>query len=245
MVRNLVIILLGWLLLVGQSFAHKKKDAGEFPLTVHITAIDMQQGERGISGSGSTDSDGKYSSSVRGGGSYLFHLYTAHIDGDKREIVLTTNAAHYKGGRGLAMATMGMSAVATSRRNAQLHIGDYRGNWNKDGTLELQFINEKGELAHQAFNIQSEKLGAITEGELPAATAISAPVTNTIKTAPTTPVAVTPVVAQPITPVATTANDAPTPVLAPEPSLGDQARKATQHKACLELAKDNSSITCK
>jgi hypothetical protein len=30
-----------------------------------------------------------------------------------------------------------------------------------------------------------------------------------------------------------------------EESLGDAARKAKQHKACLELAKDNPSITCK
>jgi hypothetical protein len=35
-----------------------------------------------------------------------------------------------------------------------------------------------------------------------------------------------------------------TQVVTPQDSLGDAARKAKQHKACLELAKDNPSITC-
>jgi len=35
-----------------------------------------------------------------------------------------------------------------------------------------------------------------------------------------------------------------TQVLSQDNNLGDAARKAKQHKACLELAKDNSSITC-
>jgi len=35
-----------------------------------------------------------------------------------------------------------------------------------------------------------------------------------------------------------------TQVLSQDNTLGDAARKAKQHKACLELAKDNSSITC-
>ena len=34
---------------------------------------------------------------------------------------------HYKGGRGLAMATLGWSRVATAKRNYWLGIGDYHG----------------------------------------------------------------------------------------------------------------------
>src|SRR4029077_1355570 len=37
---------------------------------------------------------------------------------------------------------------------------------------------------------------------------------------------------------------ATTQVVTQDNSLGDAARKAKQHKACLELAKDNSSISC-
>ncbi|MGD1080461.1 MAG: hypothetical protein ABR881_19250 [Candidatus Sulfotelmatobacter sp.] len=36
----------------------------------------------------------------------------------------------------------------------------------------------------------------------------------------------------------------PTQVISQDNSLGDAARKAKQHKACLDLAKDNPSITC-
>lgn len=35
-----------------------------------------------------------------------------------------------------------------------------------------------------------------------------------------------------------------TQVVTPDQNLGDAARRAKQHKACLELAKDNPSITC-
>jgi len=37
----------------------------------------------------------------------------------------------------------------------------------------------------------------------------------------------------------------PQPVLVQEESLGDAARRSKQQKACLELAKDNPSVTCK
>lgn len=130
------------------SFAKNNQD---FPLQVHIVRVDMAQAQSSVSGSGSTDSNGNYSSSVSGGGTYLYHVYTVHIDGDKREFTMTTPAAHYKGGRGLAMATMGWSAVATTHRNYWLHLGDYKGRWNKDGSVEIQFLNEKGKLTHQPF----------------------------------------------------------------------------------------------
>ena len=35
-----------------------------------------------------------------------------------------------------------------------------------------------------------------------------------------------------------------TQVISQDNSLGDAARKAKQHKACLDLAKDNPSISC-
>lgn len=227
MKRFLVITLLGSLLLVGRSFAHSK-DTGEFPLTVHITAIAMEQGTRGVTGGGSTDSNGNYSSSVSGGGSYTWHLYTAQIDGDNKTYGLSTRKMHYKGGPGLAMATMGWSAIATGRRNAQLHLGDYRGRWNKNGTLEIQFTDEKGDLKHQTFRIESER-------------------------APVAPVVVPTPAPTPAAPVAyqqqsnvrvEPATQTTTQPSSEERSLGDAARRARQHEACLELAKDNPSITC-
>ena len=56
------------------------------------------------------------------------------------------------------------------------------------------------------------------------------------------PVAVTPA---PVVVTPVVVKEAPTPVLTSESSLGDQAREAKQHKACLVLAKDNPGITCK
>ena len=156
MKQVLAIALLGSLFLVGPSFA-RKKDTGEYPLTIHVTAIEMQQGTTGVSGGGHTDSNGSYSSSVTGGQSYTWHLYAAQIDGDAKTYGLSTRTMHYKGGTGLALATLGWSPIVTGRRNAQLHLGDYRGSWNKNGTLEIQFSDEKGELKHQTFRIESEK----------------------------------------------------------------------------------------
>jgi len=131
------------------------KDNGEFPLAIHITAVHMEQGQRGISGGGSTDSNGNYSSSVSGGGSYTWKLYTARIEGDEKVYGLSTPRMHYKGGEGLAIATMGWSAAATARRNYWLNIGDYHGHWNKDGSLEIQF-HANGKLLHQTFHVETE-----------------------------------------------------------------------------------------
>src|ERR1019366_5506527 len=61
MKRLTISLLLLVLLLVGQSFAHKHSD-DDFPLSVHITAVNVEQ--------------------VNGGGTY--HIFTAHIDGDNK-----------------------------------------------------------------------------------------------------------------------------------------------------------------
>ena len=135
-------------------FASERNE--DFPLQVHIVRVDMAQGQTGVSGSGSTDSNGNYSSHVRGGESYLYQVYTVHVDGDDRELSMTTPAAHFKGGKWLALATGGVSAIATARRNSALHMGDYKAHWNNDGSLEIQFMDEKGKLAHQPFYIRGE-----------------------------------------------------------------------------------------
>ncbi|HEY6443972.1 MAG TPA: hypothetical protein VIY66_11605 [Candidatus Acidoferrales bacterium] len=148
----LSILLLG--ILSFPSFAAKKN--GDFPLQVHIVKVDMGTGQTDVSGSGRTDSNGNYSSDVSGGGSYLYHVYTVHVDGSHIEYKMTTPARHFKGGTGLAIATLGWSAVATSRGNDWLQIGEYKGHWNKDGSLEIQFLDEKDKFKHQPFFIRAE-----------------------------------------------------------------------------------------
>ena len=152
--KQLFLVAIFFALLSAPAFA--RKDEGDFPLTIHITAVNVEQGQTGISGGGSTDSNGNYSASVSGGESYTWKLFTAQIEGDRKTYGLSTAFMHYKGGRGLAMATLGWSRVATAKRNYWLGIGDYHGRWNKDGTLEIQFTDAKGNLIHQTFNIESE-----------------------------------------------------------------------------------------
>ncbi len=53
---------------------------------------------------------------------------------------------------------MGWGALFVTRSNHSLHIGDYHGRWNKNGTLEIQFVDEKGKLVHQPFSIQAEDI---------------------------------------------------------------------------------------
>lgn len=140
------------LLLAGASFA---KDHSDFPLQVHVVRVDAAQGQNGVSGSGNTDSNGDYHANVGGGNSYLYKLYTVHIDGDGRELTMTTPRSHLRGGTGLLIATMGYSAFASKEYSA-LHIGDYKGRWNKDGSLEIVFTTDKGKVTHQPFFVQAE-----------------------------------------------------------------------------------------
>ena len=153
--------------------AFASKEDRDFPLTVHVTAVQMEQGQTGVAGSGRTDSNGDYSSSVSGGGSYTWKLYTTNIDGDKKTYELSTPSMHYKGGTGLAIATLGWSAVATARWNHPLQIGDYHGSWNKDGSLEIQF-HENGKVMHQTFHVETERISPPISSDNPASATVPA-----------------------------------------------------------------------
>jgi hypothetical protein len=148
-----------FLALLSISASASKSDA-DYPLVVHITAVHMEQGQEGVSGSGSTDSNGNYTSSVGGGGSYTWKLYTTQIQADPKIYELSTPRRHYRGGEGVAaatvIATMGWGALFATSANYSLNIGDYQGRWNKNGTLEIQFNDPKGKLTHQTFSIQAE-----------------------------------------------------------------------------------------
>jgi hypothetical protein len=172
--KRLFVAVLCFMVLSVSALA--KKDDGDFPLTVHITAVHMEQGQRGISGRGDTDSQGNYSSSVGGGESYTWKLYTAQIEGDQKIYELSTPRAHHIGG-----TWMGLSAPIV-RANYWLHIGNYHGRWNDNGTLEIQF-HANGKLLHQTFHIEVEEIPpALTlapASPAPVPTPMSAPVTST------------------------------------------------------------------
>ncbi|MGA8220552.1 MAG: hypothetical protein WB780_02785 [Candidatus Acidiferrales bacterium] len=129
----LSILLLG-ILSFPLSAANKNED---FPLQVHIVKVDMAQGQTGVSGSGRTDINGNYTSEVSGGDSYLYHVHTIHVDGSNVEYKMTTPGSQFK-------------------HRYWLQIGEYKGCWNKDGSLEIQFHDKKGKLTHQPFFIRAE-----------------------------------------------------------------------------------------
>lgn len=84
----------------------------------------------------------------------------------------------------------------------------------------------------------------------PAVSAVAAPAPVAQAPAPAlAPAAVAVEPAQPVTPAAYQRPTDPAPptttqVISQQDSVAESARKAKQHRACLDLAKDNPSITC-
>ena len=62
-------------------------------------------------------------------------ILTIHIDGDPRE---------------LTMIPYNISS--------HLHLGDYNGHWNTNGSLEIQCLDGKGKLVHWRFLPRGERL---------------------------------------------------------------------------------------
>jgi hypothetical protein len=152
--RGLLVTTIGLALTVPCAQAKKQED---FPLTIHITEIDARQGIHSVSGSGRTDSNGNYSSDVSGGGSYTYHVFTVRIDGDPKIYQFSASTHFTKKETALAVATDGVSLLA-KHRAALLGIGDYHAHWNKNGTLEVQYINDKGKPTSEVFSMLSERL---------------------------------------------------------------------------------------
>jgi hypothetical protein len=135
-------LLAGLLSILSLIAFASSKDQEDFPLQVHIVRVDMAQGQSGVSGSGSTDNNGNYNSEVSGGESYLYHVYTIRVDGDSHEFTMTSPRM-----RGFM------------KSGFWLHMGNYKGRWNKNGSLEIQFHpdSNKDELKHEPFTIRAEK----------------------------------------------------------------------------------------
>ena len=162
--KRLPVAVLIFFVLSVSAFA--KKDNGDFPLTVHITAVRMEQGQNGVSGSGNTDSQGNYSSSVDGGGSYTWKLYTAQIEGDQKIYELSTPRMRRVAGGWFV------------RPSYWLSVGDYIGRWNEGGTLEIQF-HANGKLLHQTFHIETEQVQPTSTPSSSAPVPAAAPASDT------------------------------------------------------------------
>jgi len=116
---------------VSVSRANEKED---FPLKLHITAIDMQQGTRPLESGKRLEYHNGTTTVVdepaEGGGTYLWHLYTAKLDGDPVTYKLSTHGV-------------------------VLSIGDYSARWDKNGALEVQYKDSKGHLKHKPLYVRA------------------------------------------------------------------------------------------
>lgn len=134
------------------------------------------------------------------------------------------------------------------------------------GNVSVQLIEVGSTKIVWAYSVNKQKGGSKNQQSMaeaiakhfkeflpnaPTITEVAAPATPAPVAAPA-PVAVEPVAAPAPAPALTHAvyqrpadpPPAATQVISQPDSLGDAARKAKQHRACLELAKDNPSITC-
>lgn len=114
-------------------------------------------------------------------------------------------------------------------------VWEYPGDYCHTQTRELIWSQQDQIAAFQAMLDSAPASVAQT----PAPTPTPAPVSTPAPTPSVSPAAYQPAnnaQVQPATATVTVSGD---------DSLGDAARKAKQHKACLELAKDNPSIVCK
>jgi hypothetical protein len=68
-----------------------------------------------------------------------YHTFTVHTDGDRREFTLVRQ-------------------ISFTHRLDILELGDHKGRWNKNGSLEIQFLDRNGKLKHASYDIVREVL---------------------------------------------------------------------------------------
>ena len=68
-----------------------------------------------------------------------YHTFTVHIDDDQRELTVVRQ-------------------VSFTHRLDVLELGNHKGRWNKNGSLEIQFRDHDGKLKHASYDIVREAL---------------------------------------------------------------------------------------
>ena len=121
----------------------------------------------------------------------------------------------------------------------------YSVNKQRGGSKNEQSMAEAVAKHFKEFLASAPALSSVPAGVAPAAAPIPAPTPTLVQTAAPSTATATPAVYQrPSNNQDTSASPNQTQVATQDQNLGDAARRAKQHKACLELAKDNPSITC-
>jgi hypothetical protein len=104
----------------------------DFPLNAHILHVEMSQGNRGIYGSPAQPLGPV--SSISGGGSYLYHVFTVRVDGSNLEYQMTTRAKVWP------------------------QVGNYPARWDKkSGSLIIALMDRQNKLCFDALLIGAEE----------------------------------------------------------------------------------------
>jgi len=138
--KSLAVSLLVLALTLAAS-AKKHPNPADYNLTVHLTAVDREQGYRS-SGSVSTDDDGKVSGSSQGR-TFTYLIYTVKIDGKP------------------ITYTMQYTARWTFHKDNRLHLGDYKAYWKNSTTLEVLLTDDKGEEKSESLLVVGEQQGSL------------------------------------------------------------------------------------
>lgn len=136
MKQALVVSLLVLALTLAAS-AKKHLNPADYNLTVHLTAVDREQGYRS-SGSVSTDDDGKVSGSSQGR-TFTYLIYTVKIEGKP-----VTYQMQY-------------TARWAFHKNNRLHLGDYKAYWKNSTTLDVLLTDDKGEEKTESLLVVGEQ----------------------------------------------------------------------------------------
>jgi hypothetical protein len=102
----------------------------EFPVKAHVLKVEMGQGKTGLS----TNPYNPFGQ-ISGGESYLYHVFTVHVDGSNLEYKMTMR-----------------------RGKAWPQIGDYPARWDKKtGSLIIVVLDEKNEAREDPLFIAAEE----------------------------------------------------------------------------------------
>jgi hypothetical protein len=139
MKKALVVSLLVLALTLAASA--KKINPADFNLTIHLTAVDREQGYKS-NGRVDTDSDGKVSGSSHGR-TFTYLIYTVKIEGKP-----VTYQMQYTARWGF-------------HKDNRLHLGDYKAYWKNSTTLDVLLTDDKGREKTESLLVVGEQQGGL------------------------------------------------------------------------------------
>lgn len=139
----------------------------------------------------------------------------------------------------------GNASVQLIEAGSTKMVWAYSVNKQRGGSKNEQSMAEAVAKHFKEFLAAAPSVSGVPAVAAPAAAPAPAPTPALVQTAAPSTATATPIAyQQPSNDQDQSATQNKTQVVTQDQNLGDAARRAKQHKACLELAKDNPSITC-